>query len=261
MIKKLASIKLTFWSLLALVAALGTGVGFTYIKTHSKTIRTISEQLPLEWLLAGTHDTLVLVWFIITCLVGGVLFLNVLCCTWLRLSNALKNNQAVRQWLFILIHCMFAAVMLCHGLGMVVGYKHSNIELWPDATHGFDTDYEIKLTRVVFTDAMDILKADYQTRRSMMTRDTFHPEKNFAEIEILKNHQKLASGKLFLLDPIVYDGIQFTMTDFSYAKDKSPQPVGASLVITRNPVTHAFFISYTLLILSLIGFVIYTWRP
>ena len=262
MLKKLASIKLTFWSLLALMAALGTGVGFTYIKTHSKTIRTISEQLPLDWILKfGSNDGVVLVWFVLSCIVAGFLFLNLLCCTGLRITTILQNTQSTRQWLFVVIHCMFALVMLCHGLGMVLGYKYSNVELWPGDAYAFESDYEIQLSEVVFKDDMDMLKADYQTRRSLMTRVTFHPEKNFARIVLKHKSTDLISEKISMLGPVTSNCVQITMTDFLFNKEDPSRPVGIALVISKNPVTQIFFISYVALIISLIGFVVYTWKP
>ncbi|MDX9786082.1 MAG: hypothetical protein RBT11_04885 [Desulfobacterales bacterium] len=261
MIKKLASVTWTFWSLIFLFGLLSLGVALTFIKPYSKSIRLISEQLPLDWLLKfHGNDGVVLVWFLLTCLIGGVLFINLLCCTGLRLVAVLKNKKMPRQWLFIVLHGMFAVVMLCHGLAMVMGCKHSNIRLWPGEHRAFEGGYAVALSHVEFKDQMDMLKADYQARRSLMTRKSFHPEKNYAFITFTQNEELIVSGAISMLNPLVTNGKRVTLTDFLYDEAKAA-PVGISLVIVESPLTAVFFMSYIFLILSLTGFVIYTWKP
>ena len=262
MIRKLASIKLTFFSLVLLLAALGAGTGLTYMPAHAKTIRRISETLPLDWMIsAGRDDVVVLAWFLVTCLFSVVLFLNVMACTGLRVAVVLQNRKSTRQWLFVIIHVMFAAVMLCHGLGMVLGFKHSRIELWPGDRYPFENGYGINLTAVTFGDDTEMLKADYQTRRSLMTRERFHPEQNTAHVMLTFKDEAIASGNVHILSPMTADGIQITITDFLYRQEAEKNPVGVSLVVAKNPVTPVFFISYILLILSLIGFLAVTRKP
>jgi hypothetical protein len=113
----------------------------------------------------------------------------------------------------------------------------------------------------VFADDVAILQADYQTRRSLMTRNRFHPEKNFAHITLTRKGEGMVSDKVFMLGPLVKDGMRITMTDFLYDPDKKTDPVGVSLVISKSPGTSVFFLSYVLLIVSLTGFLVYTWKP
>jgi hypothetical protein len=262
MIKKLASIQLTFWSLIVLGTLLCSGAVLTYMKSHAKTIRAISEQLPLDWFLHSPWDnTLVLPWFILTCLTGGILFINMICCTGLRMGSLKVNPRNLKQWLFLLIHILFAVVMACHGLSMVAGYKHSNIELKPGESFAFSPEDEIMVSGIVFKDDPDMLKADYQTRRTLMTRISFHPEQNFARITLTRKGKPPENGTLCMLSPFTQGSLQITLTDFLYIKDTPSDPLAVSLVVTRNPVVKVFFISYILLIISLILFVFLTWKP
>lgn len=262
MIKKLASIKLTFITLASLVTMLGIGVGLTYGQGYAKAIRLISETIPLDWLLAAGHgDRVVLVWFVATCAVAAVLFLNVIACIGLHMANLFRNSGILRKCLFILIHVMFAAVLLCHGLGMILGYKYNSIEMWPQDVFAFEGGYEITVDDVIFKDDATMLEADYKTRRSMLTRERFHPGNNTAAVTLKNKGRSIRSDRICILAPLVTDGIQITLTDFIYNKDKTENPIGVSLVVTKNPVTPLLFTSYVVLILSLICLVIVTWRP
>jgi hypothetical protein len=156
---------------------------------------------------------------------------------------------------------MFAVVLLCHGLGMILGYKYSPIEMWPNDSFGFEEGYEITVGDIIFRDDATMLEADYKTRRSMLTRERFHPENNSAAVTLKYKGRIIRAGKVCILAPMVSDGIQITLTDFIYDRDKSENPIGICLVLTKNPITPLFFTSYVVLIFSLIGLVIVTWRP
>lgn len=261
-IKRLASIKLTFPILIGLMALLGLGIGLTYGQGHARTIRSISETLPLDWLLSSGHgNPAVLAWFLATCAVAAVLFVNIVACIALRLADLWQNVENLRRHLFVLLHIMFAVVLLCHGLGMIFGYKYSSIEMWPRDAHAFEAGYEITVDGVSFMDDPTILEADNKTRRSMLTRERFHPENNSAAVTLRHGGQVIQSGRIYILAPMVVNGIQITLTDFIHNQDKAENPIGVSLAVTKNPVTSLFFLSYAVLILSLIGFVVVTWRP
>jgi hypothetical protein len=261
-VKKLASIKFTFFLLLCLMALMGLGVGLTYGEWHAGAIRSISDTLPMSWLFSSGHDNrVVLAWFLATCLVAAVLFVNIVACIGLRLADLRRNAENLRRNLFVLVHAMFAVVLICHGLGMIFGFKYSAIELWSGETYSFGADYEILVDEIIFKDDMAMLEADYKTRRSMMTRKRFHPEDNFATVTLKQGGRVIQSGRIHILAPMVVDGIQITMTGFIHDKNQGENPVGVSLSVTKNPVTPLFFISYTFLILSLSGLVIVTWRP
>jgi hypothetical protein len=262
MIKKLASIKLTFITLASLLALLGIGTGLTYSQGHAETIGLISDTTPLDWFLAAGHgDRVVLVWFVATCVAAAVLFINTIACIGLHMARRFQNNGFLRKCLFILVHVMFAVVLLCHGLGMIFGYKYSSIEMWRNDSFGFEGGYELTVGDIIFRDDATMLEADYKTRRSMLTRERFHPENNSAAVTLKYKGRIIRAGKVCILAPMVADGIQITLTDFIVNGDKSETPIGISLVVTKNPITPLFFTSYVVLIFSLIGLVIMTWRP
>jgi hypothetical protein len=262
MIKKLASIKLTFVALAGLVAILGVGVGLTYSQGHVGTIQSISEGIALDWLLGAGHaDRVVLIWFAATCAVAAVLLFNVIACIGLQMVKLFQNNDILRKCLFVLIHVMFAVVLLCHGLGMILGYKYSPIEMWPEDSFAFEGGYEITVDDLMFGDDTAMLEANYKTRRSMLTRERFHPENNSAAVTLKYKGRIIRSDRVCILAPMIADGIQITLTDFIYDEDKTENPIGISLVVAKNPITPLFFTAYVVLILSLIGFVIVTWRP
>ena len=262
MIKKAASIRLTFWSLIILIGFFIWGVVLTLMKGYSKTIRAISEQLSLEWFLQnGFREFIVSLWLVLICLAGGILFLNLFCCTLVRMQHLFGGASSKRQWLFVLMHCMFGLVMLCHGISMVAGFKHGNILLYPGQARALGDGWEIRVTDIRFSDDLSILKSDYQTRRSLMTRERFLPKNNFAEVVLLRKNAKVLEGKLHMLSPLSKGDIQVTLSDFQFNENVPAGPLGVSLVVSRNPMATFFFVSYGLLIASLFVFILFTWKP
>ena len=261
MIQKLASIKITFFLLSVLVVCLLTGVVLTVDQHHASAMKSLSRQLPLKWLIHEARDDILLtVWFVGLCLIAGLFFIHVICCISIRIYRWLQNSISLRQWLFFLLHLMFVIVMLCHGLSMILGYKHSNIRLFEGQTFPFDDGYTLTLSDIRFVDDPAILKASYQDQRALMTRDNIHRHENYVRIALLKDNKVLLSGRIYILAPLRFGAFQITLTDFFIPENNTDDPIGVKLVISKNPVTPYFFGAYAVMIITLIGFIIMTWR-
>ena len=149
--------------------------------------------------------------------------------------------------------------MLSHGLSMIVGYKYSEIELFPDQRFAFDRGMEIVVQGIRFVDDARILRLEYQLQRAFMTRENIHRHENFVEVGVLENGQEALQKRIFILKPLKYKSIQVTLSDFFVPGNDEDNRIGARLVITKNPITTLFFILYAVMIICLILFIAVSW--
>ena len=73
-----------------------------------------------------------------------------------------------------------------------------------------------------------------------------------------KNNKEIAKGNAYILAPIWGNHIQFTLEKFYF--DKKTDKLGVKLAITNNPFETLFFIFYGFGILSMLGYLLVTWK-
>ena len=261
MLQKFSTLKITFVLLVGLIASLLAGVFLTFDKHHAAAMKFLSKQLPLTWLMneSGT-DGVLTAWFVTVCLIAGIFFIQIICCLLMRSSRLFRNGFSLKQWMFFLLHIMFVLVMLCHGLSMILGYKHSGVRLLSGQVFSFGEGWTVTPSDVRFSDDPAILKASYQQQRSLMTRENIHRHQNHAEISLEKEGQLLSSGRIYMLAPMQYGSVRITLTDFFISENEDKDVIGVKLVISKNLVTPYFFSAYAAMILTLIVFIVITWR-
>jgi len=237
------------------------GVVLTFDKHHAASLKSLSRQLPLTWLLNESGSNIIITsWFIAVCLIACLFFTHIVCCILTRIYRLFQNGFSLRQWLFFLMHIMFVLVMLSHGLSMIIGYKHSDIRMFPGESIRFDKNFILSLSEIEFVDDPAILKASFEDQRALMTRNTIHRDQNYADIDLSIDNRSVSSGRIYMLAPYRFGSIQITLTDFFIPENRPDNPIGVKLVITKNPTTLFFFVTYAVMIISLIGFVVTTWR-
>lgn len=261
MLSKLTTIKVTFIGIGILILLLLTGVLLTHSAPHTDTLRSLSRQLPLTWLLKeGRNDLVVTFWFLLLCAVATFFFIHLALCIGVRLYRRLtQNGLSLRQWCFFILHVLFLAVMLCHGLNMILGYKISDIKMVAGDRYHFEDTYELSLSDIRFVDDPDILKTSYPQRRTRMTRENIHRKANSALAVLKKNGQIITSDRLFMLSPVRAGSIRVTLTDFFIPNSGSGDTLGVKLVITRNPIVTLFFGTYAALIIVFGLYVALNW--
>jgi len=124
----------------------------------------------------------------------------------------------------------------------------------------FGKDYVLSLSDIQFVDDTAILKASYKKQRAMMTRSNIHRNKNYARITLKNSNRILTSGRIYMLRPLKFESIRITLTDFFIPENHPDESIGIKLVITENPIIPFFFSTYAFMIITLIGFIIITWR-
>lgn len=262
MLSFLSSIRLTFITLAAMMGFMLTGIILTTFPEYRKVIMSMNHSIALDWLLAHARQHWgTALWLMGICLAAVLLFLNTLLCTVTRqLLPALKINS-FRRWSFLILHCLFLLVLACHGLSLVAGDKQENITLFPGQSLVVSDNFQIHLTGVSYQADPELLAMDLQTSRSLMTRKAYDRHSNTATLDLYQDRTLLASGTVFMLNPLRTKGIQVTLTAFSLGKEDHDGEIGVTLTLSRNPLTPFFFTAYALMIITLVCFIIITWNP
>jgi len=252
MIQKLSSIKFAFYNLIFMIFLLGTGIYLS--RLYKSDFKMMNEIHIFDWFSGTWSETPVLViWFVLLCCSAALLFINALFCSFTKQINIALKYNALQNWLFFILHCLFIIVLTCHGLTLVIGSKESNVILYPDESIIFNNQYKIEVAEVVFKDDINILKADKDEQRTLMTRKNMNRKHNFAKISLFKDSkyltesQLLETKKVIMLAPLRYCSLQVTLTGFIIKDGK----IGVNLIITKNILNTFFFTIYALMILVL----------
>ena len=262
MIQKIASIKLTFFSLILLIVLMGMGIALSLFPAYTDAIEKMNQTIVYHWIVNTWHETpLLTAWVLLVTVVSAVLFINTACCSMtIQLHTALKT-ASVRRWSFFIIHFLFLMVLACHGITMVTGHKQDNIQLYPGQSHLFGDNYRIDMVNVNFADNQKFLTMKRKESRHLMTRKNIHPKLNYADIAMFQNNRQVDSQRVFMLHPMRYKSLRVTVTKFIAKRQNGQQTVGVNLSITRNIFTQFFFTVYALMIIMLAYFVAITWKP
>ena len=257
MLRKLASIKLTFTLLMVLIFLMGVGIWLSL--TLPKEFKAMNLMHILDWLVKGPEiHPMVLAWFLGVCLMAAMLGLNAFSCALVRLWPRAAGTLEMRHWVFLVLHLMFLLVLGCHGLLLFMGDKESQLASYTGDIHTIGP-YTIAVKQVTFSDDMALLEIPYKERRPLMTRDRVHIEKNIVEVDLLKNGEHLTSKKIIMLSPLRWGNLQLTLTEFLPPRSEQSGP-GAYLSLTQNALNLFFFSVYAAMILLLAGFTALTWN-
>ncbi|MFK5952923.1 MAG: hypothetical protein QM498_07670 [Desulfobacterium sp.] len=278
MIQKLASIHLTFYSIISLGVLLIMGVVLCYFPDHQSAIDGLNSKLIHHWLGATiSSNPIVSIWVIIVCMVSAILFINTLLCSATTLLSAALKRPSLKRWSFMLMHVLFLLVLTCHGLSLISGHKIENIQLYPGESHELSDGFSFVIQGITFVDDTRLISMKTKKNRHLMTRKTFHPDKNYASVVLMKNQKPVTSQKVMMLNPLVHGSMRITLNRFLFenptegnvkrGKDtggknktgdgiKKEKKMGAAFTISKNKFTTVFFVAYGLLISTIICFVL-----
>ncbi len=246
MIQKLSSVKFAFYNLILMIFLMGAGVGLH--RFYKPGFNMMNEIHIFEWLHSAPVDSpILLVWFILLCISAAMLFINAVFCTFAKQVRMAVKSKTLKKWLFLILHCMFIIVLFCHGLSLVIGSKKSNVIIYPGRSIVFNNIYKIQVSKIVFQDDINILKAGKKDQRILMTKKNINKNHNFVEISLFKDSNFVKTKKLMMLSPLKYNDLRVTLIEFILKDNK----LGAKLTISRNSLTFFFFTIYALMILTL----------
>jgi hypothetical protein len=253
--------RFAFWVLLAFIAWFYVGAFIGLNDEYAIIIKEMSNYLILDWLLQKSAESpLVLGWFIGLCILGALLAVSFLFCSYYNLLKLAKKNHKKGSVLLLFIHLMFVAIMALHLASMLFGYKYSNVGLTTDNNFQFEDGYTLKLDSVHYVDEIEILKLKYKERRNYMTSDALHYKQNIAFVSLYQNGELLKNGQTTMLHPFEYGTLRLSISFFYIPKNSETNTPGIRVVIMKNDLMELFFISYILCILSILWFLAITWK-
>jgi hypothetical protein len=272
MIRKTASINVTFYCIISLGVLLIVGVILCYFPNHQRAIDGLNSSLIHHWLEQTiSTNPIVFIWVIIVCMVSGILFINALLCSATTLLSAALRRSTLKRWTFLLMHILFLLVLACHGLALISGHKTENIQLYPGESHELFNGLSLVVQGITFVDDTRFISMKTKKSRHLMTRKTFHPNKNYANVVLMKKQKPVRSQKVMMLNPLVYDSMRVTLNRFLFQKPTGndgkeekdggeengrERGIGVAFTISQNNFTTLFFVAYGLLIFTIIGFIL-----
>jgi len=256
-VTSLASTRLCFYLLAVLIAWLLGGIFLDAYHGTRDAIFQMNNLLILDWLIdPEPSDWRVIIWFVGFCIINGLLFINLICCTAISMQHLSWNRCGIKKLALLTIHILMALIMLGHVADMVVGYKYSHIKLTPGKSYPLPDGYCVRLDHVTYKPSLDILTMKRHDARKLLTREKFKIKENYSKITVTQKNQILFTDNVFMLAPLNYNGLRITLNKFFLAKKKTEKTVGAVITLARNPVHEIFFIIYALMIVTLIVYTV-----
>jgi hypothetical protein len=258
--RKLASLELTLICLGGLVVWLGLGAGLAATPGLKDAFSAMNNHLIFQWLAGPAQAApLLMAWFIILCLWAALLFVNLVLCLFTRLWPQASRSGKTRWWLLFAAHILFGIVMVAHAAGLTLGYKKEGLALKPGQSVEWGQGWRMTLQEVVYKSDPALLKLNYRQARMQLNRERFPLGLNFAVVELRRNNELLAQGRVGMLEPLVNGGLRVTLNRFTPPAGEGESP-GVRLIVSSSPLTALFFGGYGALILGLLVLAATTWR-
>ncbi|HOZ29358.1 MAG TPA: hypothetical protein PLL66_00405 [Bacteroidales bacterium] len=258
-IKFLSSLKLTAILVILLVSILLIGGFLTRWDDIYYGFKAMNHLVTLDWFLNyESHNTAILIWFIILCIVAVLFGINLVLCSFDNLFRLALKKRNFRTIALFVVHIVFIIILSMHALALVIGYKQGEIVLSENDTYKLKDGYELRLEEIKFIDNKSLLKGDKKSHRLEMTLDSFHYKENYAELALYQDNEEIAGGKAYIFSPVFGNGFQITLDKFIL--DKNTKKPAVILTVAKNPLTWVFFAFYALGIMSMLVLLVLRWK-
>jgi hypothetical protein len=261
--EKLASMSLTVWTIVIMLLWLVWGMFMAGSSAYTKGFHGMNNVLVKDWFLSNQTDyTTLKLWFAGLCILMVVLCVNLIFCSWEKIFRIMQAKFSGPKFLMLIVHAVFGFVALGHFGGLVLGYKHSNIQLGEGQKYNFEDGYDLTINKVVYIGDHKTLKKPAK----YISKDDFDYTKNFVEIILRKDGRDIRKDSIYILTPMRYKDIQVTLRGFiePSESDGIKENAGATPRITvnisRNPVLKAYLIIYPIMIAGIFIYLILTWK-
>ena len=248
-----ASLALTWYILMGIVGLLYLGACLAGYPFFEDGLSGMNAVVVFHWITAhASSHPLVLTWLAGLVLTAGALGINLAACLCQRFANTKKNGRGSRFWVFLGLHLIFGMVMTLHGLEMVTGEKHPWQQMREGESFRTDSGWGLNVHEIIFINDVNILNSDRGQRRMAMTAEKFNVRANLVRASLLFNGKVVTSGDIRIMEPLTHKNIRVVLNRFGYG----PEGLSARLRIVDAPLHKLFFISYALLIITLLAWVI-----
>ena len=257
-VNRLASLQITWWVLIGLIAWFVLGARAVEISSFSKGLSSLNEILVRTWLISRSGDhLLVLCWLSVLVFLAAMLGINLAACIYCRITRDQNGKNPFRRWVFTAIHLLFALVMLLHGLEMFWGQKYPQHQLKAGQTAILDSSRRIEVHEVNFVNDPKLLELEDQEARRTISRDRFDMRANFVRVSLVCNQKSVRTGKIRMLAPMSHNGMHVVLRGFEYG----PEGITASIRVVNSFLHTPFTITYPMLIISMVIWLLPAIRP
>jgi hypothetical protein len=260
--EKIASMHLTAWNLVVMLLWLAWGMLLAGSSTYKKGFQGMNNALAGDWLLSKQADfPLLKIWFIGLCLLMTILGINLIFCSWEKIFRIIRARFSGPKFFMLLVHFIFGFVALGHLGGLMLGYKHNNIQLGEGKKYRFGDGYEVEVRNVNYVSDYKLL----EKTSKYASRDDFDYRKNFAELVLNKDGKEISRCNIYVMNPMRYKDMQVTLRSFIVAPESGNDHAAVkkpwiTLSVSKNPMLKLFLALYPVMILGIFIHLILTWR-
>jgi hypothetical protein len=253
--------KFAFWSVIALIAWFTLGALSTS-GSMKKGFLPMNDMLILDWLRnSAASEPLVLLWFIVFCLIGGMVTLSFIFCTSTTLLRPIRlASCTAKAFILFSIHLVFILIVILHVISMVAGVKAGYLKAYEMSSFQVGSGYRVKVADIQFVANSSLLKDKADHAKIRYTRENFDPKMNYAVVQVFYHDQLREQGKIGYMNPLVVDQLRITLERFFFDTKSSIPRYGVRLTVARNPVLLPFFVFYGLAAILILLYAIVTWR-
>jgi len=257
----LSSLHFSIWLLTFLIGWFVWAIVLT-ASGYFETFQQMNNHLMPDWLsISRGKSPLIRFWFFGLCAIATALGINLIFCSWnkfLRMTARRMNRPAM---LMLAIHIVFGLVILGHFGSLMIGFRNANVRLQEGESFELKNGYRVRADAIHFVNDVSVLTKPIKA----MTSDEFSFESNFVEVSLYKNDLFLKSGRLSFLKPLVLDGIQFTLKNFTPPVSggktgANSSSAGTILFVSRNPAKNLVLTLFPLMIIGITVYLVMTWK-
>lgn len=257
----LSSLHFSLWLLTLLIGWFAWAIVLT-ATGYFETFQQMNNHLMPDWLsISRGKSPLIRFWFFGLCAIATALGINLIFCSWNKFLKMTARRMNRPAMLMLAIHIVFGLVILGHFASLMAGFRNANVRLRQGESFELQNGFRVRADTIHFVNDVSVLTKPIKA----MTSDEFSFETNFVQVSLYQNDLFLKSGRLSFLNPLVLDGIQFTLKNFippvSAGKTASnSSSAGTILFISRNPAKYFVFTLFPLMIVGIAVYLAMTWK-
>ncbi|HRZ42033.1 MAG TPA: hypothetical protein P5228_04950 [Bacteroidales bacterium] len=260
MIRYFASMRFAYRTLIVLVIWMCLG-GLMAGGGLKPVFKAMNDLLVLDWFLEVMADKpLQAIWFIGFCILGALVLLSFIACTFTTLWKKLRQRRN-RQTALVLfsLHLLFTAILLLHVISMTTGFKNGHVRAFPGDTLRLSPTRTLVVDEIRYAGSDSLLRESGGQSRIRYTRANLKPENSFARVTLLKNGKTTGKGTVRYMEPYREGSIFVCLEAFVSGKKRTGE-TGVRMTIVKNPVIYPFFVLYALSVLLILIYTCMTWN-
>lgn len=238
--KALSSLRLALAAMIALVLWTAWGVRMAFSPSLAPLLRVLGDGhfllQPSQW---GQAPALGLVWVLGLLALGGLLAINLFCCS----LDKLVRSRSWRNGLLLGLHLAVLLVMLAHGTTLVVGFQRQHQRLLPGQSLALPDGAVLRLGQAHLEPQALAACQRQAAGKQNSRRPRFPRGPGWAEVSLSREGAELGQGRVAFMQPWEADGLRINLV--GYFCQPGPEPVvGAILNVSRRPLAKPFFAAY-----------------